>query len=827
MMKHTFLKTMVLVLTLLGGVNVAWADDVVETVTATMDGWARMDNSAVNYDVAASSHIEIKYETDKNFYGLLCFEIPAKSGYKVKSAVLRLVSKKISGNRQTNFYKLSTDISSKPAFANLAISDALASTAIGTVKAEGESGKQISSDAISADKYKTIDLWQNSITLDAAKVVAGEKLNILFATSTTDQTSNNNNSNRFFGKNAEGFTNDNISLTCAATDLVPQLTVTYEEDSDVKTDVITPLVDTYLRKGNTADHGSETTMELKTYADGDADFVGYMSFEYSVPTGMELQSAKLRVVSAQIKGDRTLNFYSFANDVAGNAKYADYADAITAAKATTAVGTVSLEGQSGKSVVSDDITTEKYQTITAWQNTVDLTDFVKTQTGNFGLLMARVDADISNKIFTSDATGISNSNCTYFNSCTASDLVPQLTLVFKKSEGGSDPTTPTTDGDYTITINDSEHGTVTADHTKANENETVTLTVTPTSDSYKLVNLVIEQVTDDEGDTPSMAPRRTSPSFVGYVEWTKVNATTYTFTMPANNVVISATFTDNPVARPTITYDEPNNKVTLHLTTQPTGDEEGFAVNTRLYYTTDNTDPKTSTTRQEATADVDIDVTADITIIRVVGVSSDGHTSVEVNQVVSLVRYLTVSKEWTAFCSPETFAVPEGLKVYTITAVTQPTDASEAGSVTLKEQTVIAEGVPMVIENAGYANATRFRIENTTGSIEAADKCSEFKGSATAASTLSSNTSNYVLKNGVFIRTTATKVSKFGCYLEFAASTSAPRFSIVIDNNVTAIKTLGVATLDEGAWYNLNGVRMAQPTQKGIYIHQGKKVVIK
>ena len=183
MMKQTFLKTMVLVLTLLGGVNVAWADDVVETVTATMDGWARMDNSAVNYDVAASSHIEIKYETDKNFYGLLCFEIPAKSGYKVKSAVLRLVSKKISGNRQTNFYKLATDISSKPAFANLAISDALASTAIGTVKAEGESGKQISSDAISADKYKTIDLWQNSITLDIANMTAGEKFNILFATS--------------------------------------------------------------------------------------------------------------------------------------------------------------------------------------------------------------------------------------------------------------------------------------------------------------------------------------------------------------------------------------------------------------------------------------------------------------------------------------------------------------------------------------------------------------------------------------------------------------------------------------------------------------------
>ena len=552
-----------------------------------------------------------------------------------------------------------------------------------------------------------------------------------------------------------------------------------------------------------------------------------MSFDIPTEEGMEIDKVTLRLTTKRVKSTRaTVSVYDYPYTWAENAKYADHTANITAARGTIAKATFDPEGQLNKDVSGDEIATDAYKVITGWQNSIDLTSYVKSQTGTSFSIMLDADVDKGQlQFFSKEATAFTNSKTDITN--TDDDLVPQLIVLFKKSEGGSDPTTPTTDGDYTITINDSEHGTVTADHTKANENETVTLTVTPTSDSYKLVNLVIEQVTDDEGDTPSMAPRRTSPSFVGYVEWTKVNATTYTFTMPANNVVISATFTDNPVARPTITYDEPNNKVTLHLTTQPTGDEEGFAVNTRLYYTTDNTDPKTSTTRQEATADVDIDVTADITIIRVVGVSSDGHTSVEVNQVVSLVRYLTVSKEWTAFCSPETFAVPEGLKVYTITAVTQPTDASETGSVTLKEQTVIAEGVPMVIENAGYANATRFRIENTTGSIEAADKCSEFKGSATAASTLSSNTSNYVLKNGVFIRTTATKVSKFGCYLEFAASTSAPRFSIVIDNNVTAIKTLGVATLDEGAWYNLNGVRMAQPTQKGIYIHQGKKVVIK
>lgn len=46
------------------------------------------------------------------------------------------------------------------------------------------------------------------------------------------------------------------------------------------------------------------------------------------------------------------------------------------------------------------------------------------------------------------------------------------------------------------------------------------------------------------------------------------------------------------------------------------------------------------------------------------------------------------------------------------------------------------------------------------------------------------------------------------------------------DDNVTGIDTVKDAQTEEGAWYTIQGVRVAQPT-KGIYIHNGKKVVIK
>lgn len=188
-------------------------------------------------------------------------------------------------------------------------------------------------------------------------------------------------------------------------------------------------------------------------------------------------------------------------------------------------------------------------------------------------------------------------------------------------------------------------------------------------------------------------------------------------------------------------------------------------------------------------------------------------------------RTLTVSKQWTAFCSPETFAVPEGLKVYIVTALTQPS-GDGAGVITLKEQQVIAENVPMIIENTVIDTQTQFTIENTIGEITDS-RSAEFKGSATGASDLDITSANYVLKNGVFVRTTATKIPQYGCYIEFASGSAARTFVFGFDEGTTGIKSLGTAVLNDGQWFNLQGVQVAQPTEKGIYIHNGKKVVVK
>ena len=49
----------------------------------------------------------------------------------------------------------------------------------------------------------------------------------------------------------------------------------------------------------------------------------------------------------------------------------------------------------------------------------------------------------------------------------------------------------------------------------------------------------------------------------------------------------------------------------------------------------------------------------------------------------------------------------------------------------------------------------------------------------------------------------------------------------IVKNNDTAISSLKVQTATEGSYYNISGVRVAAPAKKGIYIHNGRKFVVK
>ena len=189
--------------------------------------------------------------------------------------------------------------------------------------------------------------------------------------------------------------------------------------------------------------------------------------------------------------------------------------------------------------------------------------------------------------------------------------------------------------------------------------------------------------------------------------------------------------------------------------------------------------------------------------------------------VEPVTHILTVSKEWVTFCSPMTFAVPDGLNAYIVTAVTKP-DNGETGTIALKEQNYVVANTPMLLKKTGTAES--FEVTETVGQVEVdGTPISQYKGITTATDILAGS---YVLINGTFLLTEGGTLAAYNCYLDFASTSNARKYSIAIGNDTTAIKSIGAASLGDSQWYDLQGRQVAKP-QKGIYVKDGRKVIVK
>ena len=58
------------------------------------------------------------------------------------------------------------------------------------------------------------------------------------------------------------------------------------------------------------------------------------------------------------------------------------------------------------------------------------------------------------------------------------------------------------------------------------------------------------------------------------------------------------------------------------------------------------------------------------------------------------------------------------------------------------------------------------------------------------------------------------------------ACTTITIFSQVGGGNDDAVDTINAVNGD-GFWYSIDGIRVAEPTRPGLYIHNGKKIIVK
>jgi len=87
----------------------------------------------------------------------------------------------------------------------------------------------------------------------------------------------------------------------------------------------------------------------------------------------------------------------------------------------------------------------------------------------------------------------------------------------------------------------------------------------------------------------------------------------------------------------------------------------------------------------------------------------------------------------------------------------------------------------------------------------------------------------YLSDNKFYYSTGTTTIKGFRGYFwlqDFDSSAGVPALNFEVDGQVTKVDGIQVVTND-GTYYDLNGMKTDRPTKKGVYIRNGKKVVIK
>lgn len=166
-------------------------------------------------------------------------------------------------------------------------------------------------------------------------------------------------------------------------------------------------------------------------------------------------------------------------------------------------------------------------------------------------------------------------------------------------------------------------------------------------------------------------------------------------------------------------------------------------------------------------------------------------------------------QKWASFyTTTEDLLLPEGVMAYIVTAVGNDV-------ATVKAINYVPKNVPVLIEKESTT---------TTDNMSAEGNLLRGTTESTAVSGIEGNV--YVLYNGGFTRTTTGAIPARRAYLVLEQAAGA-RLSIV-EGEATDITSVGydsVAT--DGSTYDMQGRKVESLSKKGLYIKNGRKVVIK
>lgn len=185
-------------------------------------------------------------------------------------------------------------------------------------------------------------------------------------------------------------------------------------------------------------------------------------------------------------------------------------------------------------------------------------------------------------------------------------------------------------------------------------------------------------------------------------------------------------------------------------------------------------------------------------------------------------RTLTVGEDM-SFASGQTWAtyynteeslnLPAGVAAYVVTSI-------EGNTLNLRALNYVPKNVPVLLNqtNEAVVGYNDFDNNELIGTVQ-----------ATAVSSINDGTV-YVLYNGMFVKSTSGNIPANRAYLVLGAAYNGPEAPSFLLFNIesTGMQMVVSDSSAEGNWYDLNGRKLsAKPTAKGLYIHNGKKKVVK
>lgn len=198
----------------------------------------------------------------------------------------------------------------------------------------------------------------------------------------------------------------------------------------------TTTSDSWVRSNNATYCNNTNAIEMRSYTSGPTYFYGLMSFEFTTPTdGNEVKSAILRTTTRYKKGDSELKVYGIDWVNAESVNYGSIGTAIEAAVAGTPIATFRVNGDRNNAPTDGGLNAD-YQTIEAWQNTLDITSYVRSlSTNKFTLLFVKTyDQDNSTQIYSREATGLSwNANVNGGAAIADADVQPLFTVEYQEA----------------------------------------------------------------------------------------------------------------------------------------------------------------------------------------------------------------------------------------------------------------------------------------------------------------------------------------------------------------------------------------------------------